>query len=1010
MTAPSPKAAINFGVVSGNIPIDCSRGNVFELVMSGNVRLIVTNLYPGEMLSVYVSQDGVGGHSITWGGETIQSSDLASLLANQGANTSTNFYFIGVNFDPAPGEIRLIASTAASGGGVPTTAILPDAAAQNFNPATQGTRTVHNGPLTQNNVVTLTTAGMTAGIPLTMRRSDSTVWRVFYVDGSTGNVVASLDRPGDTQQLYFDGTHYVLSTEWQPDLDITLEQFEPNAGQGDAVVDTRAFKAALACMSSVDASPLGNFQVNLANRRLKLIAPRYLISDYLLFQSPSFYNSMVIEGRLGGTTAASGTVLEWVGGTGFVMTGAPALVFDAAAKTITRVDGGSFITDGLVAGMIFMPHTTTLNNFFFNAVTVTASVITVAATDFMQNEATIAGQEMTDVMYFLRILGGRNTFICNVEFNLKFHVQGAILYYFIPNGPGPISAGNNNQYSYISVYYPRDATNAACIGVGVPPTNNAPSDLAFTRGDHLVCFGDSSNDYKTSTYKAVGWKSYNGNNVKDHVLNDAEISGFKYAIDWSQASGTMSINRIFMDTINTADMIVGNGTMDVTNWATEGSRAMVIMSGTVAQLACRGVQWFGETDETWMIVKGGGQFSMENFVVSNYRCERTVTSVSTVDGTFTYAGNELPTTSDPNGIAVLLRGLALPTGFYLDGPQGPINSPFYYAKTRGGVPGAWTIKLTEGYGGAVVIPTTTGTNVSFESACLIQVGDFYSSVSNVSLRNGQLQTNSPYTPIFFSNGLYYPYPLNQYIPISATYEGLNGYAPSGYGSATAQVRIPDKRGNYIQQITLQPGMNYYPFLTQTPYGGLINTGTTCYVIDFASPGMKNYAGGAITAYVQPQPRCVIKAIRTYVATPFAGPGLVAATFSVSDYNNGAPILQAFLKNVDCKGPYANVADRRKGFVSADYGPNMLDTITVPANAFGAGIPAAPVNLTGGVKALGWAPLYADPNGNISWTGNEITLQMDLALGIAANTLTAGRLEIYIDIERIEEPKNVNGVN
>ena len=81
--------------------------------------------------------------------------------------------------------------------------------------------------------------------------------------------------------------------------------------------------------------------------------------------------------------------LEWYQGAQ-AMRGAPALTFAAAGNTITRLDAGSFIADGLLAGQVLRVAGSASNNGTKTPTIVAASVLTFASG--IVNESAAAGR------------------------------------------------------------------------------------------------------------------------------------------------------------------------------------------------------------------------------------------------------------------------------------------------------------------------------------------------------------------------------------------------------------------------------------------------------------------------------------------------------------------------------------------------------------------------------------------------------------------------------------------
>ncbi len=140
----SPKNGIDLGTTSGVVEIDASKANVWELVANGNVTLDITNLPPGQSLSILFAQDGVGGRTVGFSGMTIESADATQLIPVATASAKTQWEFIGVSQAAGAGVCRLVSSTVVGNGIVTSVtgsnhAVVTNPSPGVFNVATDGT-------------------------------------------------------------------------------------------------------------------------------------------------------------------------------------------------------------------------------------------------------------------------------------------------------------------------------------------------------------------------------------------------------------------------------------------------------------------------------------------------------------------------------------------------------------------------------------------------------------------------------------------------------------------------------------------------------------------------------------------------------------------------------------------------------------------------------------------------------------------------------------------------------
>ena len=77
---------------SGTKTLDCSDTNIFEVTMTGDVTLALSNITVGQLIQVDVIQDGTGGHALTLFG-TIKWPDNVAPVMTPTANKRDSFIF-----------------------------------------------------------------------------------------------------------------------------------------------------------------------------------------------------------------------------------------------------------------------------------------------------------------------------------------------------------------------------------------------------------------------------------------------------------------------------------------------------------------------------------------------------------------------------------------------------------------------------------------------------------------------------------------------------------------------------------------------------------------------------------------------------------------------------------------------------------------------------------------------------------------------------------------------------
>lgn len=89
---------INLSEVTGDVEWDFTLGNIATLVITEDDTLDITNISEGSIGVLYIQQDGTGGHSITFPGNSIFTNGITGIESGPGEWTSMGFTYISGNF------------------------------------------------------------------------------------------------------------------------------------------------------------------------------------------------------------------------------------------------------------------------------------------------------------------------------------------------------------------------------------------------------------------------------------------------------------------------------------------------------------------------------------------------------------------------------------------------------------------------------------------------------------------------------------------------------------------------------------------------------------------------------------------------------------------------------------------------------------------------------------------------------------------------------------------------
>lgn len=110
---------VPMGNVSGEVVIDLTRGGVFEMTLTGNINMTVTNGAVRPYCIIDMRQGGAGGFTVTWTAPQVLPGALANVAPNPGLNVEfggstapgarcigllgispTSVYQLGANYTP----------------------------------------------------------------------------------------------------------------------------------------------------------------------------------------------------------------------------------------------------------------------------------------------------------------------------------------------------------------------------------------------------------------------------------------------------------------------------------------------------------------------------------------------------------------------------------------------------------------------------------------------------------------------------------------------------------------------------------------------------------------------------------------------------------------------------------------------------------------------------------------------------------------------------------------------
>lgn len=590
--------------------------------------------------------------------------------------TARDLNFIGVPADIVDGQVNL------------TFGSVPIGAAQSL-PATPTTMTAARGvasatpainPSTYLQTVTHTVPnGTTIGETKSLDRSATDRGRVRFVDAS-GRTILWTNRPGATLAQW-DGTTWRPMGAQRIHKVFRPEEFAdpayPNVGTGtDAEADTRAIERMRNAVHD------GNVDYEVTTQ------PSFEFTCECLFEAPIYllnrridwygtdYSAVRVRGALGGwTPGGTGTRIKWAGTTPAVMTTAT-LTFNRVARTIVRATG-SFIADGFSAALtaataagqdllIYCDRTTGSNRRLFRVESVTASTITVAApranpvvgfdTSAMlpADEVAQTGYSIVEATSMFRTAGVSGYEFTELTFNARNTGSGlgevwAFLHFDIEPDYEERTNGSNSRVSRISGLGLIDNASAQAIMVGRPgssPPIGSQCDTVYF--DDLFLSGNAG----TVGHKAAGIRFADGNNTKSFWIRNSSFSYFEYGIDHRYASEVLNVENCRFESCWGAN-VYNAGVLNITSCQAERSGAAV--RGSTGTTNMQGCSWNFKTSDNVVVQQRVLVANASQFI--NYSTYLEVQSVNAATETFTvtHLGENTPA----NGQPVVIRQMSL---------------------------------------------------------------------------------------------------------------------------------------------------------------------------------------------------------------------------------------------------------------------------------------------------------------------------------------------------------------
>lgn len=162
----------------------------------------------------------------------------------------------------------------------------------------------------------------------------------------------------------------------------------------------------------------------------------------------------------------------------------------------------------------------------------------------------------------------------------------------------------------------------------------APSQVSEIDMENLVLVGDAlGNSY-------YGIKTWEAGNTKNFKVRGAVISGFRYGVDWSKASGVFLAQGIILSNTVISDFRHGTGVLQLSSVESENSNTRFVVGTTGSNpgsLVIQGSSWEGAAPSDDYVIDYTGSITLIGNTFYNYRTGSSYpkVKVANVDMAFT---------------------------------------------------------------------------------------------------------------------------------------------------------------------------------------------------------------------------------------------------------------------------------------------------------------------------------------------------------------------------------------
>ena len=378
----------------------------------------------------------------------------------------------------------------------------------------------------------------------------------------------------------------------------------PISDKGGEVYDVTAYGAK--CDGVTDDYAAIQGVINLFSQQLPspisggaIYFPRVCAVSHMLSYYGAPGNSIRFEGPNGRTRgAASGAAIKWIGPAGGTVVG----LIGANNFEFSGVD---IDQNGLARIGVHVTATNTINTTLGTNVSPGVATVTPGAMTNITVGALInvgSGSNM-EFVYVTAVTG--TTFTATFE---KSHLSTD------PVGNSPGTSGF--VFADMSILKVPGSTSTDCVSDALNCTAGIAlgnvftvSTLQVSEGEfRRVNFESSSPGNSTSALVML-----TGGNVKNFGLSDINMFGFKRALDWSMASGTMNIKHAIFSTNTVSDVVMGSASLVMTGCEAEDTGASLLTGTTGANLGevtISGCSWQSANPTSGFVINYQGTLTL----------------------------------------------------------------------------------------------------------------------------------------------------------------------------------------------------------------------------------------------------------------------------------------------------------------------------------------------------------------------------------------------------------------